>query len=284
MPLVPERSMRSEPGRPRPPGPWSGSRPASARSSAWTTRTGPQELVAYATQFTLGGRVHTLVSLQVIRAELEARELEAWEQLSRVLTHEITNSVAPIASLAGTARARVVTPTSRPTSSSPRHHRAPQPGAGLVRRRLPDVGRRARASARVTPARELLDGIATLFRTTAAERGVALEVDVDPPRLDLVVDPDLVEQALVNLVLNALEAAPGKTVRLVATAGAGGRGVLSVTDDGPGIEAEALERVFVPFFSTKAAAAGSGWRSPGGSRGCTEAPSRSALAPASRRF
>ncbi len=227
---------------------------------------GPQELIAYASQFVLGGRTHTLASLQDIRAELEARELEAWEQLSRVLTHEITNSVAPIASLAGTARA-LLTPEAQTGGAS-----------GGVAEALETIERRSRGlvafvesyrtlagvpspAPRVVRATELLGGIATLFRTTARENGVEITVAVDPERLDLVVDPDLVEQALVNVVLNAIEAtgsSGGGTVALHAAPGPGGRAVIRVVDDGPGIEPEVIERVTVPFFSTKPSGSGIG--------------------------
>ncbi len=220
---------------------------------------GPQELVAYATQFVLGGRTHTLASLQDIRAELEARELDAWERLTRVLTHEITNSVAPIASLAGTARTL-----------------AGRGDAEAVAEALDTIERRSRGlvsfveayrtlagvpapQPEVVPAADLLGGVASLFRTTAAERGVTLAVRVDPERLDLVVDEALVEQALVNLVLNAIEAAEGGGhVRLEAEPGPGGRPVLRVVDDGPGLLPEVAERAFVPFFSTKAGGSGIG--------------------------
>ena len=223
---------------------------------------GPQELVAYATRFVLGDQTHTLVSLQDIRAELEARELEAWEQLTRVLTHEITNSVAPIASLAGTARQRAGDRV--PPAVAEALETIERRSRGLVSfvdayRTL--AGLPAPRPA-VVPAADLLGSIAALFRTTAAERGVTLAVAVEPPRLDLVVDPDLVEQALVNVVLNAIEAAGGRrgggAVGLAAAPGPGGRAVVTVTDDGPGIPVEALGRVTVPFFSTKPGGSGIG--------------------------
>ncbi|WP_412060711.1 sensor histidine kinase [Rubrivirga sp. IMCC45206] len=222
---------------------------------------GTQELVAYATQFSLGGRTHTLASLQDIRAELEARELDAWERLTRVLTHEITNSVAPIASLAGTARGL-----------------ADEGDLGAVDEALETIERRSRGlvsfveayrtlagvpqpTPRVVPAADLAGRVATLFRTTAAERGVAVSVAVEPARLEMVVDPDLVEQALVNVVLNAIEAtgaAGGGTVAIRVSTGPGGRPIVAVADDGPGIESDVLERVAVPFFSTKPGGSGIG--------------------------
>ena len=220
---------------------------------------GPQELVAYATRFTVAGETHTLVSLQDIREELEARELEAWQQLTRVLTHEITNSVAPIASLAGTARGLLDHPD----------------GATDVREALGTIERRSRGlvsfvdayrtlarlpapTPRVIAASELLGDVATLMR---ASGGAEIEVTVDPPRLEIVADPDLVEQALVNLALNAVEALEGRAggrVQLRAVAGPTGRAVIEVADNGPGLLPEVRERVFVPFFSTKAGGSGIG--------------------------
>lgn len=223
---------------------------------------GLQELVAYATQFTVEGRIYTLVSLQDIRAELEARELAAWERLTRVLTHEITNSVAPIASLAGTARAlldeggdevdvqvalETIERRSRALVSFVESYRTL---AGLPQ---PDL--------QTVSVAEVLRGVATLFRTTAAEQGVALSVSVAPPQLDIVVDPDLIEQALVNLVLNAIEATGaqgGGRVDLTAATDADGRAVVRVSDDGPGILPEVVERAFLPFFSTKTGGSGIG--------------------------
>ena len=229
---------------------------------------GPQELVAYATQFTVGGEPHTLVSLQDIREELEARELEAWQELSRVLTHEIANSVAPIASLAGTARGLVEGGPDEPDGR-----------LADVREALGTIERRSRGLVsfvdayrtlarlpsprpRVVPAAELLGDVATLARATAP--GVSVSVEVDPPGLEVVADADLVEQALVNLALNAVEALGGRgdgrggRVVLRAYPGPSGRAVVEVEDDGPGLLPEVRERAFVPFFSTKPGGSGVG--------------------------
>lgn len=246
---------------------------------------GPRELVAYATRFTVGGEAHTLVSLQDIREELEARELEAWQELSRVLTHEIANSVAPIASLAGTARALVDAGAGRAADGGLADGRPADGRLADVREALGTIERRSRGLVsfvdayrtlarlprprpRVVSAAELLGDVATLARASAP--GVAVGVDVDPPGLELVADADLVEQALVNLALNAVEALggrgegrggrgrPGGHVVLRARAGASGRGVVEVEDDGPGLLPEVRERAFVPFFSTKPGGSGVG--------------------------
>ncbi|MGB3541850.1 sensor histidine kinase, partial [Rubrivirga sp.] len=174
---------------------------------------GPQELVAYATRFTVSDEMHTLVSLQDIRQELEARELEAWQQLTRVLTHEITNSVAPISSLAGTALGLMDT-------ADASHIRTDD-----VREALGTIERRSRGlvsfvdtyrtlaklpqpTPRVIEAGELLGDIAILARASGS--GVEVVLEVEPPQLEIVADPDLIEQALVNLSLNAVQALGGR--------------------------------------------------------------------------
>ena len=221
---------------------------------------GPQELVAYATRFTVAGETHTLVSLQDIRQELEARELEAWQQLTRVLTHEITNSVAPIASLAGTARS---------LHASGTRDEDVQEALGTIERRsrglvsfvdsYRTLAKLPAPSARVIQAAELLGDIALLARAKSPD--VTVDVEIDPESLELVADPDLIEQALVNLALNAVEAIdgrPGGRVTLRAFAGSTGRAVVEVTDNGPGVLPEVAARVFMPFFSTKPGGSGIG--------------------------
>ncbi len=232
------------------------------------TASGPHELVAYATRVTVSDETHTLVSLQDIRQELEARELEAWHQLTRVLTHEITNSVAPISSLAGTARGLM------------EHADFATSRADDVREALGTIERRSRGlvsfvdayrtlarlpqpDARVLSAAELLGDIAILARATASSRAsaVTVSVEVTPERLEIMADPDLVEQALVNLALNAVEAladTPDARLTLRAFAGSTGRPVVEVEDNGPGLVPEVQERVFLPFFSTKPGGSGIG--------------------------
>ncbi|MEM1056621.1 MAG: ATP-binding protein [Bacteroidota bacterium] len=220
---------------------------------------GPKELVAYSTRFVIAGETHSLISLQDIRQELEARELEAWQQLTRVLTHEITNSVAPIASLAGTAQ----------TLLASNHTDDVQEALGTIERRsrglvafvdsYRTLARLPQPESRVVSAAELLGDIAMLMR--ASTEDVTVSVEVEPEGLEITADPDLVEQALVNLALNAAEAmedTPDATLRLRASVGSSGRPVVEVIDNGPGLLPEVQDRAFVPFFSTKQSGSGIG--------------------------
>jgi two-component system nitrogen regulation sensor histidine kinase NtrY len=222
-------------------------------------------LVVQTTRFQLGGALYTLASLQDIRPELEEKEAEAWQQLTRVLTHEIMNSVAPIASLAETAGDLLGDDRSE----------AARAGAlealGVIRRRCDglvhfveayrSVSHLPRPSFQVVPAGPLLGDVTTLVRATARGQGPDLRLRVEPPGLELVADPDLLEQALVNVVLNAVQAldgVDGGRVEVVARPGPSGRPTIDVTDNGPGLSPETRERVFVPFFTTKAGGSGIG--------------------------
>lgn len=222
---------------------------------------GPKELVAYSTRFTVGGDVHTLVSLQDIRQELETRELEAWQQLTRVLTHEITNSVAPIASLAGTARGLL--DRDQPDDVREALGTIERRSRGLVSfvEAYRTLARLPAPESRVIDASELLTDIAMLVR--ASTPGVTVTVDVEPAHLEIVADLDLIEQALVNLGLNAAEALAqagreNGTVQLRAFTGSNGRATIEVIDNGPGLVPDIRERIFVPFFSTKPGGSGIG--------------------------
>lgn len=222
------------------------------------------DLAVRATQFSLAGEPHTLVSLQDIRSELEEKEMEAWQQLTRVLTHEIVNSVAPIASLASTAN-RLLHSEDAPPLDDAREalQTIERRSQGLIHfvesyRSLTKI---PKPSFALFPAADLFANVGTLLRTSLAEQGIALAVEVEPPTLELAADEELIEQVLINLLLNAmqaLEGRPGARIALRARLGDEGRPVVEVWDNGPGILPEVRERVFVPFFTTKPGGSGIG--------------------------
>ncbi len=224
------------------------------------------DLAVHATHFRLAGEPHTLVSLQDIRSELEEREMEAWQQLTRVLTHEIVNSVAPIASLAATANLLLHSehggeaPLTDAREALQTIERRSQ---GLIHfvesyRSLTKIPKPAFV---LFPVRALFSNVQTLLRTSLAEQGVALTVEIVPPTLELAADEELIEQVLINLLLNAMQALEERDdarITLRARIGEAGRPVLEVHDNGPGILPEVRERIFVPFFTTKRTGSGIG--------------------------
>jgi nitrogen fixation/metabolism regulation signal transduction histidine kinase len=230
---------------------------------------GPQRCLVSVASSVTTGRSTTILSLQNIQGELEASELRAWEDLVRVLAHEIMNSLTPVASLAQTA-ALLVEDVRANAGAAPElaeldeavdaiHRRS----AGLMR--FVDGYRRfAEPPAplkRQVPLAELFDRARRLEGAALAAAGVTLDTRIEPQTLAVQADPDLLDQALVNLIKNAIEAVEysvEKRISLAAGLDARSRVVLTVTDTGPGLPADLAEQVFVPFFTTKPKGSGIG--------------------------
>ena len=228
------------------------------------------QLAVRVRRFQLQGEPHALASLQDLRNELEEKEMEAWQQLTSVLTHEIMNSVAPISSLASTAHRRL----QANTDGSP----VPPEAAVDVREAVDTIERRSERlmnfvdayrsfsdlpspEFEVLEVRALLDDVRHLLRGQIEEQALTVDVTVDPPDLTLTADPDLLDQVLVNLALNAVqavEAQEGGHITLRASVDRRSRPVLRVEDDGPGIPPDVQDKIFVPFFTTKDEGSGIG--------------------------
>jgi signal transduction histidine kinase len=214
-------------------------------------------------------REMTLVSLHNIIGELEEKEVEAWQTLIRVLTHEIMNSIAPISSLAGTIGDAV---QAAPDGVLDAETRADmQLAASTIRRRsegLLDFVANYRNLTRIpkptfalVPVRRLFDSVAGLLRERLQAASVQLSAQIAPASLELIADERLIEQVLINLLINALqavEAAPKPAITLAAWQNERGRVVVEVRDNGSGIAPEALDKIFIPFFTTKPDGSGIG--------------------------
>ncbi|HTY57249.1 MAG TPA: ATP-binding protein [Bacteroidota bacterium] len=231
----------------------------------------PLQLVLHATEFRARGDSVTLVSVQNIQGELEEKELEAWQNLIRVLTHEIMNSITPISSLASTAR-DLMGPEP-PGSGEP----AGEP-SGDIRRALETIHKRSqgllhfvetyRTLTRIPKPRfqtvrvcDLFGRLRSLMDPQMGAASLSLETEIVPADLELNADPALLEEVLINLVTNALQAlsgTPGGKIRVSASLDGRGRVLLAVADNGPGITPEQLEKVFVPFYTTKPSGSGIG--------------------------
>ncbi len=227
----------------------------------------PRQLAIHATELRQRGQVFRLLSLQDIHAELQAKELEAWQNLIRVLRHEIMNSITPIASLTATVHTvlrdewREGAVLSAETAADVREalRTIEQRSAGLIRfvDAYRDFTNLPRPRFRLVPVGELLARIARLVRQELTAQGIALEVKVWPADLHVTADAELLEMILLNLLRNAREA-PATRIWLWAGYDAHQRANIRVTDDGPGIEPEAQERIFIPFFTTKKGGSGIG--------------------------
>ena len=103
--------------------------------------------------------------------------------------------------------------------------------------------------------------MAVLHKKELADRKIKISLTVDPDQLKITADKTMIEQVLINLIKNAMQAfdeQEDRTIALKAYTNEKGRAVISVKDNGPGIEPEALEKIFIPFFSTKKTGSGIG--------------------------
>ncbi len=228
-----------------------------------------KQLSLRATRITLRGEPLTLVSLQDIQPELEEKEMESWQKLIRVLTHEIMNSITPIGSLADTARELL-----KETDPAGEHCRE----LDDVREALTTIARRSdnllefvhayrnltripRPTFQTIPVSQLLDRVQQLLGSQLETNRIRMNVQVQPESLTLTADPALVEQVLINLTVNAIHALkdnPDGQIDVHAGMDGRGRVCIHVTDNGPGIDADAMDKIFIPFFSTRKDGSGIG--------------------------
>jgi len=228
------------------------------------------QLALHTTEFKLHDQLYKLVSLQNIQVELEEKEAEAWQSLTRVLTHEIMNSLTPISSLAATASSMLR--ASESESSGPAWNPDVTEALQTIDRRSQGLMRFVHAYRSVAlipkpqfeifPVIQMFQRVEKLMRDKLFRQGIAFRADVEPASLELTADPDLTEQVLINLLLNAMEALGGgcekPCIHLSSWMNERGRVVIQVSDNGPGIAPEAREKVFIPFFTTKKEGSGIG--------------------------
>ena len=224
------------------------------------------ELAIEVTKIGLRGRTLSFFSFQNIYAELQEQEINSWHKLIRILTHEIMNSVTPVVSLAHAIN-DLLKDKEQLTHDEQEEVRAAvdaieRRGEGLLNftsayRKLAKL---PPPSFREADATRLMDRIAVLFEPTASERGIKLiRLYSDEPRA-FTGDPDMLEQALVNLVKNAFEAVSmsGKREVGLDIDTTEMHILLRVKDSGPGISTEVMDEIFVPFFTTKSDGSGIG--------------------------
>ena len=234
---------------------------------------GPLLLKAAATEIAARGTRWRLVSLQNIENEMSAQELEAWQTVIRVMAHEVMNSLTPVSSLAGTAHGLVRDVLEQLPADDPRATALSDARDALeaVSRRSEGLLHFVRSHRRLTkplaaqievmPVHRLFARIQRLLASDLADRDIRMSTRVEPETLELAMDAELLDQALINLVRNALEAlrdTPSGQIDLSAYREPDGRITLAVSDNGPGIPPDQREKVFVPFFTTKRQGSGIG--------------------------
>ena len=232
------------------------------------------QLMVYATELRMRGQRFTLVSIQNIQSELEEKEMDAWQNLIRVLTHEIMNSITPIASLAATVNGLLSGEAQDPqrmpqiqdeTLQDVRDavHTIQKRSEGLLHfvdtyRQLTRI---PKPDFQIFPIADLFARLHQLMRVELSDKTIGFHTAVQPESLELTADPELTEQVLINLLTNAIQALnsrPDPRIDLTARMDGRGRALIQVTDNGPGILEDVQERIFIPFFTTKQGGSGIG--------------------------
>ncbi|MEQ8925484.1 MAG: ATP-binding protein [Fulvivirga sp.] len=211
-------------------------------------------LSIHATEFKLDNEYYKLISFQNIKNELDSTEMEAWQKLIRVLTHEIMNSVTPITSLSETLKQIAANAKSNPADIDKLaqgleaiHHRS----AGLENfteayKKLTKIPAPNFQKVEVKP---LVERVLLLFQKELTH--IKQEVDVDMG-LTMLADPSLIEQVLINLIKNAIDAVHGvENPQIIIRATSGEQTTLIVEDNGSGIDVDKADKIFIPFFTTK---------------------------------
>jgi len=228
------------------------------------------QLMIYGTGFRMKNENIKLVSLYDIQPELEEKEIEAWQKLIRVLTHEIINSITPISSLASTAGSMIKNNLS---SNQPEDetlsdindalNTIQKRSAGLIGfiNKFRDISRIPKPNFQVVKVSELFYRVRLLAESFTEGNKINFSFEIDPEHLEIIADPDLIEHVLINLIKNsvqALENSSNGEIKLLAGINERGRAILKVIDNGPGIPAETMDKIFIPFFSTKQEGSGIG--------------------------
>ena len=232
------------------------------------------QLSVYVIELTLQGEEFKLISLQNIQSELEEKEMEAWQKLVRVLTHEIMNSVTPISSLASTVESELVEHMDNVKNCHGLDnddlddiHQAVQTiqkrSEGLIRfvtdfRSLTHVPTPKKKAVAV---QQIFEHVSILLKNDLEDNHVHFSCKIKPEDLIINIDPELIQQVLINLVKNAIQAFTDiehKVIALTAGLDEKKRVIVKIKDNGQGIEEEALSKIFIPFYTTKKSGSGIG--------------------------
>ncbi len=231
------------------------------------------QLAIYAAEFQLRNKKITLVSIQNIQGELEEKEMEAWQNLIRILTHEIMNSITPISSLASTVNQMLIKET-------PENYTNKEGSFNLddIRSSVQTIQKRSegllhfvdtyrkltrlpKPNFQIIPISDLFEQVSQLMHSQIQGKKINLIFKVTPKSLELTADPELIEQVLINLLLNSAQALNNikeAQIELNAFLNKRGRVVVQVMDNGCGLLPEVQDKIFIPFFTTKKEGSGIG--------------------------
>lgn len=232
------------------------------------------QLSIYATEFRMKEQEYTLVSVQNIHTELEEKEIESWQKLIRVLTHEIMNSITPISSLASTVKDILI----EEENDKLKIQDMDEDDIESVQNALVTIQKRSqgllnfveiyRNLTRIPKPNfkhfqvaELVQRVNQLLKPKFEEHDINLTAKIMPEDLMVTADPDLIDQVIINLVLNSIDAVRDveiPKINIFAIESMNNRVIIEVSDNGYGIKPDILDKIFMPFFTSKKHGSGIG--------------------------
>ncbi len=223
-----------------------------------------------ATAFQTDGEKFKLIAFQNVDEALDETESKAWQKLLSVMTHEIMNSIAPISSLADTLKNRLQVSISSLDNKAGSVDDL-ELGIETIKRRSEGLLKFAETYRNLnkitTPnlkkvyVRDLFENLNQLMQPTLDQKNIEMEIVLKDTDLVLEADTNLIEQVLINLVVNSIEAVKDREdarILLSAFLASSGKVVIKVSDNGVGMSEEVMDKIFIPFFSTKKSGSGIG--------------------------
>lgn len=232
------------------------------------------QLAVFSTEFRIHRKEIILATVKNIQSVLEEQETEAWQKLISVLTHEIMNSITPIASLSSTLDTML-----RSIKEDHDHgQEIDSETTGEIQQAMQTIHKRStgllhfvntyrnltripKPNFKITRVKDLFDNIRPLIDEDIKQSGIIVTIDVEPTNIDFSIDENLIEQVLLNIVKNASQALDGKVtprIDIRSFKNKRGRVTIQVSDNGQGILPDVLDKIFIPFFTTKPKGSGIG--------------------------
>jgi len=234
------------------------------------------QLAINSTEFKIHNKTIVLATIKNIQSVLEEQETEAWQKLISVLTHEIMNSITPIASLSSTIDMMIknlqeLNPEEPASNLDPETIQEIQLGLQTINKRsngllhfvntYRNLTRIPKPNFRITTVKHIFNNIIPLMNEEIMQAGISFHNEIDPQDIEFSVDVELMEQVIINILKNAIHALDGAEkpqITMKAFLNKRGRVTIQVVDNGVGILPEVLDKIFIPFFTTKPKGSGIG--------------------------
>ncbi|MEN8157854.1 MAG: ATP-binding protein [Bacteroidota bacterium] len=232
------------------------------------------QLAIFATEFKVKDKVILLSTVKNIQNVLEEQETAAWQKLIRVLTHEIMNSIAPISSLSSTVESMVkpyATGKKSPPDIKIETVNEIQGALQTINKRSTGLMNFVETYRSLTKIPEpvfevvsmqaLIQNVHTLMKKEIEQKNIALSATLKPETIEVQIDEQMIEQVLINLVKNSVQALEGckeGEIQIRGFYNKRGRPTIQIIDNGQGILDDVIDKIFIPFFTTKRSGSGIG--------------------------